>query len=156
MLTAPIAEWAQIGGLAILWGEFQSDDAWKISVQKCSDMLIKNNGQMTDLAEKLIEYVQGRDSFLLGIGNRDMLETTWNQIVANTIRDRDICKTEYDMYERNLKTDSALLKAFCPRFMVNGFISDPAEVFWVLCINPYLSEDKKYHTRFSWEDKLNA
>jgi hypothetical protein len=37
-----------------------------------------------------------------------------------------------------------------------GFITDPSEVYWVLCINPMLPEEKKFRTRYSWEDKLNV
>ena len=32
---------------------------------------------------------------------------------------------------------------------------DPSEVFWVTCVNPIVSDDKKFHTRFEWEEKLN-
>ncbi|MBM6972032.1 type II restriction endonuclease subunit M, partial [Mordavella massiliensis] len=54
MFTSPIVEWAQIGGLAILWGEFHSNDEWKICVCKSSDLVFKKDGELTGLAEKLI------------------------------------------------------------------------------------------------------
>ena len=155
MFTSPIVEWAQIGGLAILWGEFHSNDEWKICVCKSSDLVFKKDGELTGLAEKLIEYVQHRDKFMFGIGNRDILETEWKQSVANVIKNSGICETEYEFYGRRLKTDSKLLKAFCPNFMDMGFTKDPSEVFWVICVNPIINDDKKYHTRYSWEDKLN-
>ena len=155
MFTSPIVEWAQIGGLAILWGEFHSNDEWKICVCKSSDLVFKKDGELTGLAEKLIEYIQHRDKFMFGIGNRDILETEWKQSVANVIKNSGICETEYEFYGRRLKTDSKLLKAFCPNFMDMGFTKDPSEVFWVICVNPIINDDKKYHTRYSWEDKLN-
>lgn len=155
MFTSPIVEWAQIGGLAILWGEFHSNDEWKICVCKSSDLVFKKDGELTGLAEKLIEYIQHRDKFMFGIGNRDIHETEWKQSVANVIKNSGICETEYEFYGRRLKTDSKLLKAFCPNFMDMGFTKDPSEVFWVICVNPIINDDKKYHTRYSWEDKLN-
>ena len=155
MFTSPIVEWAQIGGRAILWGEFHSNDEWKICVCKSSDLVFKKDGELTGLAEKLIEYIQHRDKFMFGIGNRDILETEWKQSVANVIKNSGICETEYEFYGRRLKTDSKLLKAFCPNFMDMGFTKDPSEVFWVICVNPIINDDKKYHTRYSWEDKLN-
>lgn len=155
MFTSPIVEWAQIGGLAILWGEFHSNDEWKICVCKSSNLVFKKDGELTGLAEKLIEYIQHRDKFMFGIGNRDILETEWKQSVANVIKNSGICETEYEFYGRRLKTDSKLLKAFCPNFMDMGFTKDPSEVFWVICVNPIINDDKKYHTRYSWEDKLN-
>lgn len=155
MFTSPIVEWAQIGGLAILWGEFHSDDEWKICVCKGSDLIFKKDGELTGLAEKLIEYIQHRDKFMFGIADRDNLETGWKQSVVNAIRNSGICETEYECYGRRLKTDSKLLKAFCPDFMDMGFMIDPSEVFWVICANPIINDDKKFHTRYSWEDKLN-
>ena len=155
MFTSPIVEWAQIGGLAILWGEFHSNDEWKICVCNSSDLIFKNNGELTELAEKLIEYVQHRDKFMFGIGDRDFLETEWKLSVANVIKDSGICETECEFYGRRLKTDSKLLKAFCPNFMDMGFTKDPSEVFWVICVNPIINDDKKFHTKDSWENKLN-
>ena len=155
MFTSPIIEWAQIGGLAILWGEFHSDDDWKLCVCKSSDLILKKDGKVTGLAEKLIEYIQHRDKFMFGIASRDILETGWEQSVANAIRNSGICEIEYDHYGHYLKTDSKLLKAFCPNFMDMGFMIDPSEVFWVICVNPIVSDDKKFHTRFEWEEKLN-
>lgn len=55
-----------------------------------------------------------------------------------------------------LKTESKLLNTFCRNFESMGFTTDPSEVYWVLCINPMLPEEKKFRTRYSWEDKLNA
>lgn len=155
MFTSPIIEWAQIGGLAILWGEFHSDDDWKLCVCKSSDLIFKKDGELTGLAEKLIEYIQHRDKFMFGIGSRDILETGWEQSVANAIRNSAICEIEYERYGHYLKTDSKLLKAFCPNFMEMGFMTDPSEVFWVICVNPIVSDDKKFHTRFEWEENLN-
>ena len=153
--TSPIVEWAQIGGLAILWGEFYEDSEWKTCVSKSSNFIFRKDGEITDLAGQLIEYIQHRDRFMYGIGSRDILETGWQQRVANTLRSSGICETEYVMFDRHIKTDSKLLKAFCPDFMDMGFIIDPSEVFWVICVNPFVSDDKKFHTRYSWEDKLN-
>lgn len=155
MFTSPIVEWAQIGGLAILWGEFHSNDEWKICVCNSSDLVFKKDGEFTELAEKLIEYVQHRDKFMFGIGDRDFLETEWKLRISNVIKDSGICETECEFYGRRLKTDSKLLKAFCPNFMDMGFTKDPSEVFWVICVNPIINDDKKFHTKDSWENKLN-
>lgn len=155
MFTSPIVEWAQIGGLAIIWGEFHSNDEWKICVCNSSNIIFKKGEKFTGVAEKLIKYIQHRDKFMLGIGDRDILETGWKLSVANVIKDSGICETECDFYGRRLKTDSKLLKAFCPNFMDMGFTKDPSEVFWVICVNPIINDDKKFHTKDSWENKLN-
>lgn len=154
IFTSPIVEWAQIGGLAILWGEFHSDDEWRICVTKCCDLILKKKGKHTELAEKLIEYAQHRNKFIIGIVDRALLETGWQQRVANTIRNSEICETENAFYGHHLKTSSKILNAFCPDFIEFGFTIDPSEVFWVICVNPMIKEDKRFQTKYSWEDKM--
>lgn len=158
MFTSPIVEWAQIGGLGILWGEFFKDKEWESIVKKASKHILdkdNNDCENPNLAEQLIEYVSHRDKFMLSIGARSILETSWNQFVANAIRESAEIETEYVMFGQRIKTDSKLIKAFCSNFLDMGFTTDPSEVFWVVCVNPVLPEEKKFHTRFSWEDKLN-
>lgn len=103
----------------------------------------------------LTEFASRRNKFLFGIGARDILETKWNQFVANAIRESATIETEYVMFRQEIKTDSKIIKAFCSNFLDMGFTTDPSEVFWVICINPLLPKEKRFHTRFSWEDDLN-
>ncbi len=158
MFTSPIVEWAQIGGLGILWGEFFKDTEWCNIVKKASKQILnvkEKEEKSTEVAAQLIEFVSQRDRFLLGIGTRDILETGWNQLVANAIRKSAVIETEYVMFRQKIKTGSKIIKAFCPDFLEMGFTSEPSEVFWVICFNPLLPKEKRYHTRFSWEDDLN-
>ncbi len=154
MFTSPIVEWAQIGGLAILWGEFQGETEWKKCVCRGSNVIFEKDGKKNDLPEKLIEYIQNRSKFMFGIGSRDTLETGWQLNVANAIRDSGKSEWEYGIYGPTLKTDSKFLRAFCPNFMDLGFITDPDEVFWVMCVNPYLPKEKRFITRHSWDKEL--
>ncbi|WP_242821860.1 type II restriction endonuclease subunit M [Pseudoramibacter alactolyticus] len=158
MFTSPIVEWAQIGGLGILWGEFFKDPEWSNIVKEASEIILssKENGERsTDVAAQLIEYVSQRDKFMFGIGARDILKTSWNQFVENAIRKSAKIENKYVKYREEIKTDSKLIKAFCPNFLDMGFSSDPSEVFWVICVNPLLSEKKRFHTRVSWEKNFN-
>lgn len=154
--TSPIAEWAQIGGLAILWGEFNTCRDWFQIVKNGADWILKRDDQSTNLPEKLINYLQHRDKFIFGIGNRDMLKMEWKQRVAHAIRKSEMIQIERVMYGAKLKTDSKLLQAFCSDFVDRGFaMNDPSEVFLVLCVNPLIPKEKQYHTKYSWENKLN-
>ena len=148
--TSPIVEWAQIGGLAILWGEFNSNKDWKKIVNTVTAEIFTDDSEGTELAETFIKYIQDRDKFWIGFGYRGFLETEWQQRVAQAIRDSEIYQTEYDIFGMKLK------RAFCGNFESVGFTTDPSEVYWVLCINPLLPEDKKFRTSYSWEDKMNA
>jgi len=153
MFTSPIVEWAQIGGLAILWGEFYSCDDWIQSVKKGAKIILKNDDKLADFSEKLIDYIQRRERFMI-TGSRDILEIRWKQSVINAIKKSGKCEAEYEMYGKRLKTDSKLLQAFCSDFMEIGF-RDTSEVFWILCVNPLLPKEKRFKTRYSWEDKMN-
>lgn len=155
MFTSPIVEWAQIGGLAILWGEFNSTKDWRSIVDAATVEIFSNDQEGTELAEKIIKYIQNRDKFWIGIGYRDILETGWQQKVAQAIRESEKYQTEYELFGARMKTDSKLLRAFCDDFDHMGFTTDPSEVYWVLCINPMLSYEKKFHTKYSWEEKMN-
>ena len=154
--TSPIVEWAQIGGLAILWGEFNSNKDWKEIVNTVTAKIFTDDSEGTELAETFIKYIQDRDKSWIGFGYRGFLETEWKQRVAQAIKNSEIYQTEYDLFGMKLKTESKLLNAFCQNFESMGFITDPSEVYWVLCINPMLPEEKKFRTRYSWEDKLNV
>ena len=155
IFTSPIVEWAQIGGLAILWGEFMLDDQWQEAVCNAGLSVLHNldKERETELAEKLVELVQNRDSIMLGIGSRDLIETGWSQRVSSSIREHS--NIQFDRFDYRNKTQSKLINAFCDSFEDLGFTTNPAEVFWVLCINPLLPEDKKYRSKFGWDRKLN-
>lgn len=150
MFTAPIVEWAQIGGLGILWGEFFKDDKWQSIVKKASDGILINeeNREPRELAERLIEYIQNRDKFMIGINGKTIIETGRIQAVSNAIN---------NTLDENskLKIKSKLIKSFCPTFYRLGFMADPSEVFWVICVNPLLTSDKRFKTKYGWEDKIS-
>ncbi|MBR2555285.1 MAG: hypothetical protein IKE94_10525 [Aeriscardovia sp.] len=158
MITSPIVEWAQLGGLAILWGEFHHCQEWKEVVVKDTQQIFEKNGDTgtSKFAEKIVGYIQHRDSFIIGVGNRSLVETGWNMYVANAIKNT----VQYELEEFEfpfihiLKTDSALLSAFCSDFDEMGFTQDPEEVFWVLCVNPLVPPEKQFHSRSNWESKL--
>ena len=76
--TSPIVEWAQIGGLAILWGEFHSNKDWKEIVNTITAEIFTDDSEGIELAETLIKYIQDRDKFWIGFGYRGFLETEWH------------------------------------------------------------------------------
>lgn len=156
--TSPIVEWAQIGGLGILWGEFFKDKQWSGIVKGASKIIFnieKSEEEAKSLASQMIEFASQREKFIFSIGNREILKTSWNLSVQNAIREANVIETEYVKFGSRIKTDSKLIKAFCPNFSSIGFLSDPSEVFWVICVNPLLSEKEKFHSKYSWESHLN-
>ena len=155
MFTSPIIEWAQIAGLAILWGEFNEDTRWKALVNDTIVSLFSDEKTGVSLVAKLIEYVQNRDKFWIGVGQRDVLETGWNMCIADAIRNSEKYETDYENFRIKVKTNSLIFDSFCHNFDEFGFMENPAEVFWVVCVNPMLPEDQRFKSRFSWEEALN-
>lgn len=156
--TSPIVEWAQIGGLGILWGEFFKDKQWSSIVKGASKIIFnieKSEEEAKSLASQMIEFASQREKFIFSIGNRGILKTSWNLSVQNAIMEANVIETEYVKFGSRIKTDSKLIKAFCPNFLSIGFSSDPSEVFWVICVNPLLSEKEKFHSKYSWEYHIN-
>lgn len=156
MITFPIIEWAQIGGLAILWGEFFEEPQWNIGVNNLVSLIVTDSKEENlKLAEKLVEFAKNRERYIMGIGSRSVLETDWNIKVAEAIKSTKKYEKEYFLYGTRLKTNSKLLNAFCSSFPDFGFPSNTADVLFVTCINPKLPKEKRYHSMSKWETKLD-
>ena len=96
-----------------------------------------------------------RRNSLLGIGNRDILQTNWEQRVARAIQNNNYYQFEYAHYgTKIIKTDSKLLKAFCNSSFDMMGLENTEEVYLIMCINEYLPDSKKYHSKFRWEEHL--
>ncbi len=154
--TAPIIEWAQIGGLGILWGEFNSEKKWVNTITQITNQVLDSCPQDKHVAESIISYANMLKKLNPLTAGKDMLEQSWNINVMDAIRASDKYEVEYTLFGQHLKTKSKLLKAFFHDCSDLGFDSNPAEIFLILCINPKVPESKRYHSRFSWEEGLNS
>lgn len=155
--TAPIIEYAMISGFAILWGEFSNSPRWRVLVDSELQGFIEEDPSHVSVLKRLAELASDRKHHMLGIGNRDVLQTSWQQRIERLIRSSDLCKYEYKRFGQTvLKTDSKLLKAFCgSSFSGLGFTAAVEDVYFICCINQYLPEESKYTGDFNWEERLN-
>lgn len=94
---------------------------------------------------------------IVGIGNRDVLQTGWEMRIANAMMQNEIFQLEYHPFGAEvLKTNSKLLSAFVGRlFNSHVQLNDSEDVYFVKCVNPYLENNQKYKSQSGWEDKLN-
>lgn len=145
---SPIIEWAEIGGLAILWGEFNKNNEWKKAVADITNDIIFREGNI-GLAEKITELINAKNDMFL-MNSSDLLTTGWKSYVENTIKKKCNIEYTYTRFSKELKTDSELLKIVCDGFDFR-FNKDPSEVYLILCLNPRLDDEKKYKTKFGWE-----
>lgn len=154
VVTAPIIEYAMISGLAILWGEFSENTRWKDIVMHELEGFI-NSDKENNLYKltRLTELASARKKHMFGIGNRDVLQTGWERRITRAIHQYGFYKFEYGEFGSKIMiTNSELLKAFCRSTFDFRGLSDAEEVYFVICINQYLPDDKKYRGSFKWRE----
>ena len=156
--TAPFVEYAIISGLAIIWGEFTENISWRAVVEGALKRFVaKAPEKHTEILKSITKYVEVRRNGILGIGNRDVLQTGWEMRIAAAIRKSENFGITYHQYGmETLKTNSRMLSAFAGVLFHSHIQLDNSEdIFFVLCVNPYLDDDQKYTSQTGWEDKLN-
>lgn len=144
--TAPIIEWAKIGGFAILWGELIGSQDWKNSVNNSFKSLDSNNdeNQLKELATSLVCYITERRKYELFFDDRKYLRSYWKNEFLSAVK-KNIA---------TIQTESKLVQAYCPGILNGRFNDNTSEIFWVICVNPLLSEEEKYHSSSLWEEEL--
>ncbi len=155
-LSQPMLEYSMISGLAILLGEFSNDIKWKEFVESKIDDSIVKISDFKKTIELWVTLLMEIKSSFMGIGNRDILHTSWEIRVRNSILDNGYVKFE-DVGYGNLivKSDSNIINCFCrSNFDIRG-LSDSEDIFCVVCLNKYLDDDKKYRSIYDWEKNLN-
>lgn len=156
--TAPLVEFAMISGFAILWGEFIEDLEWRKTVDDGIERYVSENPQKnTQTLYDIAKMVQTRRNILIGIGNRDLIQTNWKLRIAQAIMDCEKFRIVHQRpFTKELDTNSKLLKAFI-HTMGNQHLHlyDTEDVFFIISINPYLDDDCKYKSRSGWEAKLH-
>ena len=151
--TAPFAEYALISGLAIIWGEFKEENCWKDLVDSVLQRFVEQDEGNKRILQIFAKQLQARQRDILGIGNRDILQTGWTQRIEHSISESPKFETEYDHFSERLKTDSKLLSEFCGSILFHGSVElhDSEDVYMIVSVNKYLPDDQKYQSRSGWE-----
>ena len=155
VFSAPVLEFAMISGLAILWGEFVGSKEWRETVEKEIESYTDTSKEDKHrVLPHINQVISARKGTLLGIGNRDIIETGWEQMVSAAIRNHPKYKIAYGKFgHKYIVSDSKLFSAFTRHSLAElGVIHDIEELFCVLCVNPHVQENEKYHTRSKWEE----
>lgn len=155
--TEPYVEYGIISGLATLWGEFISDNRWRLLVQRTLEkFLAKDPEEKKNVLTQITQFVQGRRYLFVGITNRSSMQTGWETRVAHAMARDECFQFEYQAFgHKILKTDSKLLHAFAGS--LSGDIlhfHNTEDVFYVVFVNQYLDQDKKYRSKFKWEEDI--
>ena len=154
--TAPFFEYALISGFAIIWGELNSNMAWANAVSKSiSDFIESDSSSSTSTLIQWSNLVMRRRHDVLGIGNRDVLNTNWEIRISNAIENLSTVEYEYGPFgNKTIKTDSKIVKAFLGDSFSDFGLHDVEDVFFISCVNKYLPAEQKYKSRFGWERVL--
>lgn len=156
--SAPILEFAMISGMAILWGEFMENQDWRSIVEEeLKPYLDKKNYDDVDVLSWMVQIISNRKSALMALGSRSILQTSWEQRVSAAIINHPSCKLEYGPYgQERIVSNSKLFSAFASHSLASfGTLDNTEEFYCVLCINPYLKQEEKYHTRSKWEEEID-
>lgn len=158
VFSAPVLEFAMISGLAILWGEFVDSKEWRAIVEKEIEPYTDTSKEDKHrVLPHINQVISARKGTLLGISNRDIIETGWEQMVSAAIRNHPKYKIAYGKFgQKYIVSDSRLFSVFTRHSLAElGVIHDIEELFCVLCVNPHVQENEKYHTRSKWEEIVN-
>lgn len=158
VFASPIVEFSMISGLAILWGEFIDSEEWRTVVEKELDPYKDtNDANKYGILPKIISTIKAHKSIRFGIGNRDTIQIGWEQSVSRAIRNHPNYKEEYgNHFDKYVKSNSKIFSAFSRHHLADlGVLEDTEELYLVLCINPYVKDEEKYHTNSKWEEMIN-
>lgn len=157
--TDPLVEFGKISGLATLWGEFKSDNRWRKLIQQTLAKFCEADSKgKQDVLKRIVQFVEARRSFRLGIANRDLIQQNWEQRIAHAMASSDLFRFEYrDFGRKALKTESELLGAFAEILFGDMLDLDNSEdIFFIVFVNQYLESDDKYKSRFGWEEDIDV
>ncbi len=161
LLTFPFNEFAVISSLAILWGEFNKDDRWKKLVMQETDAFFSkmNPDQKNAILQNFILSASSVNDIRMGIKPRSITVTRWEQTISRKIiaSEKFECVYEGPFGYKRIKSDSKVIQAFCGHMIgdLDLNLNNSGEIYLVVCLNPLLEDDKKFKSRFKWEEKLN-
>ena len=161
LLTFPFNEFSVISSLAILWGEFSKDDRWKnLVMQETNAFFSKMNpDQKNAILQNFIFSGSSVNDIRMGITPRSITVTRWEQTISRKIiaSEKFECIYEGPFGYKRIKTNSKIIQAFSRHMMgdLDLDLNNSGEIYLVVCINPLLEDDKKFKSRFGWEEKLN-
>ena len=158
VFASPIVEFSIISGLAILWGEFTDESKWRNAVEnEIKPYKDASNIDKHKVLLCIIDTIKNQKSIYCGIGNRNFIQTGWEQLVSSAIRNHPNYKEEYgEHFDKYISSNSRIFSEFSRNHFADfGVLQNTEELFLVLCINPYVNDDEKFHTNSKWEELIN-
>ena len=158
VFASPLVEFSKISGLAILWGEFTDVSKWRNAVEsEIEPYKDVSNTDKHKVLLNIIDTIKNYKLFRFGIGNRDLIQTGWEQLVSTAMRNHPNYKEEYgDHFDKYINSKSKIFTEFSRHHFADlGVLQDTDELFLVLCINTYLKDEEKFHTDSKWEELIN-
>lgn len=158
IFASPMVEFSMISGLAILWGEFTDAPEWRKDIEKELEPYIdESNIDKHSLLPNIISTIKSYKTTRFFIGNRDIIQTGWEQSVSTVIRNHPDYKVAYgDHFDTYISSKSKIFSTFSRYHLATlGVLEDTEELFLVLCVNPHVKDDEKFHTDSKWEELIN-
>ena len=129
-------------------------------MQETNEFFSKMNpDQKNAILQNFILSASSVNDIRMGLTPRSITVTRWEQTISRKIiaSEKFECIYEGLFGYKRIKTNSKIIQAFCRHMMgdLDLDLNNSGEIYLVVCINPLLEDDKKFKSRFGWEEKLN-
>lgn len=155
-LCNPILDFGYISGYAYLWGEISSNKEWQDLVVSSFDKMMDNQKEgKLDLCVQISTMLSIPSKLMPGIYNRSLIHTSWKQTMLSVFSNSKHLKWQRKGFEEVLDTDSQLLKKlFGTKSSFDYMMIEAYDVFAVLVLNKHLPDDKKFLSKWGWENEI--
>lgn len=156
-LSNPILDFGNISGYAYLWGEIIDDKKWQNLIVDCFEKMMDNfKEEKEERCIRISDFLSMPLKLGPLLAHRSLLWTSWKTMIENAFIDSGEIKWEHKGFQEVIKTNSQWLKNLIGiRSDFELMSEDAYEIFGVFILNKYLPEDKKFKTRWGWENEKN-
>ncbi len=156
-LSNPILDFGNISGYAYLWGEMIGDKKWQNLIVDCFEKMMDNfKEEKEERCIRISDYLSMPSKLGPLLAHRSLLWTSWKTMIENAFVNSGEIKWEHNGFQEVIKTDTQWLKHLIgTRSDLDLMLEDAYEIFGVFILNKYLPKDKKFKTRWGWENEEN-
>lgn len=154
-LSNPILDFGNISGYAYLWGEIIGDNKWQNLIIECFDKMLDSfKEEKEERCIRISDFLSIPSKLGSLRAHRSLLWTSWKTMIENAFMNSGEIKWEHKGFQKVIKTDSQWLKNLIGTHSdLDLMLEDAYEIFGVFILNKYLPEDKKFKTRWGWENE---
>lgn len=153
---APVIEFGEISGYAYILGEILDDSRWVDLIQSSFEKNIAKMNNIESYLEQMVEIFNFCRRPYPAISSRDVIQTSWKQLIENAFEQLEEIKWEYNGFKQQIKTEKWMLKALIKNKESYGmFCYEVYEVFAIFVLNKHIPEEKRFCGTDEWEKDIS-